>query len=103
MVGSVIAGGTYLAEAGPYALIPAWAHSAAAEPVDDTAPVSPRPAPTIDPASECDVHYPGLCIPPVSYNGDMECDDLMAQDFRVLPGDPHGLDVDNDGIGCEQP
>ena len=39
--------------------------------------------------------------------GDMDCSDFgswrEAQDFYEAngPGDPHGLDRDNDGIACE--
>ena len=42
-----------------------------------------------------------------SFAQDMNCSDFRswreAQDFyeRSGPGDPHGLDRDNDGIACE--
>src|SRR5215208_3528369 len=53
------------------------------------------------PATEermCDPSYPGLCIPPTP--PDLDCDNISARNFRVLPPDPHRFDDDNDGIGC---
>src|SRR5829696_7751274 len=53
------------------------------------------------PATEermCDPSYPGLCIPPPP--PDLDCDNISARNFRVLPSDPHRFDDDNDGIGC---
>jgi len=50
--------------------------------------------------TECDPSYPDVCIasPPPNLN----CQNINARNFRVLPPDPHGLDGnDNDGIGCE--
>ena len=44
---------------------------------------------------------------PALAQSDMNCSDFSswqeAQDFyeRAGPGDPHGLDRDNDGIACE--
>ena len=32
---------------------------------------------------------------------DLNCPDIRARRFRVLPPDPHGFDSDHDGIGCE--
>jgi PKD repeat protein len=49
--------------------------------------------------TECDPSYPDVCIPPPPPN--LTCDDISARDFEVLPPDPHGLDTDSDGIGCE--
>jgi PKD repeat protein len=46
----------------------------------------------------CDPSYPGLCIPPPP--PDLDCDNISARNFRVLPPDPHRFDDDNDGIGC---
>jgi hypothetical protein len=31
----------------------------------------------------------------------LTCDDVEASNFEVQSPDPHGFDVDNDGIGCE--
>src|SRR5215213_4657139 len=42
------------------------------------------------PATEermCDPSYPGLCIPPPP--PDLDCDNISARNFRVLPPDPH--------------
>ncbi len=47
----------------------------------------------------CDSSYPDMCIPPAPPN--LNCDDIGARNFEVLPPDPHGFDGDNDGIGCE--
>ena len=33
--------------------------------------------------------------------GDLDCDELAESDFDPIPGDPHGLDADGDGTGCE--
>jgi hypothetical protein len=50
--------------------------------------------------SACDSSYPDVCIPPPP--PDLNCDDISARNFEVLPPDPHGFDGnDNDGIGCE--
>jgi hypothetical protein len=49
---------------------------------------------------ECDASYPDVCIasPPPNLN----CENISARNFRVLPPDPHGFDGnDSDGIGCE--
>ena len=53
------------------------------------------------PATEeriCDPSYPGLCIPPPP--PDLDCENISARNFSVLPPDPHRFDDDNDGIGC---
>ncbi len=47
----------------------------------------------------CDPSYPDVCIPP--WPPDLNCGDIRYANFKVLPDDPHGLDADNDGIGCE--
>jgi micrococcal nuclease len=72
-------------------------------------PVTPAPAPAPAPApppaagpssGNCDPAYPDLCIPVGS--PDLDCKDVSARRFRVLPPDPHGFDGnDNDGLGCE--
>jgi micrococcal nuclease len=57
-----------------------------------TSPVKP-------PSSACHPAYPDLCLP---VNGpDLDCRDIPQRSFRVLPPDPHHLDRDRDGIGCE--
>ncbi|WP_243149725.1 excalibur calcium-binding domain-containing protein [Thermaerobacter sp. PB12/4term] len=40
-----------------------------------------------------------MCIPPPP--PDLDCRDIPYRGFRVLPPDPHRLDRDRDGIGCE--
>jgi Excalibur calcium-binding domain len=49
--------------------------------------------------SRCSPAYPGLCLPPPP--PDLDCGDISARNFRVLRPDPHRLDGDGDGIGCE--
>ena len=49
--------------------------------------------------SRCDPSYPDVCLPPPP--PDLDCSDLDEHDFEVRPPDPHGLDRDHDGIGCE--
>ena len=47
----------------------------------------------------CDSSYPTICIKPPA--PDLNCDDITGNDFKVLSPDPHGLDRNGDGIGCE--
>ena len=53
------------------------------------------------PAGECDPSYPTICLPPPP--PDLDCPEIPYTDFQVLPPDPHRLDADEDGIGCESP
>ena len=48
--------------------------------------------------NNCDPSYPDACISPPP--PDLDCDNISARNFRVLPPDPHRFDDDNDGIGC---
>ena len=48
--------------------------------------------------TDCDSSYPDLCLPS---SPDVNCVDISDKRFTVLPPDPHGLDKDEDGIGCE--
>jgi PKD repeat protein len=57
------------------------------------------PSPTIPEEPVCDPSYPDLCIPPPP--PDLDCDDVSASNFEVLPPDPHEFDGNNDGVGCE--
>lgn len=50
--------------------------------------------------SDCDPSYPTICIPPDAK--DIDCDQLPYVGFAVVGEDRHGLDADNDGIGCER-
>ncbi len=54
----------------------------------------------VDPASaaECDPNYLP-CIPPPP--PDLNCDDIGFGVRVIGPEDPHGLDRDGDGVGCE--
>lgn len=51
----------------------------------------------------CDPNYAGACVPP--YPPDVDCPDLrrlgLALPVRVIGSDPHRLDGDHDGWGCE--
>ena len=51
-------------------------------------------------AGRCDPAYPTVCVPPPP--PDLDCKDIPHRGFKVLPPDPHGLDRDRDGIGCER-
>jgi len=51
------------------------------------------------PTASCDPAYPDVCIPPPP--PDLDCPDVGARDFTVLPPDPHHFDRDRDGVGCE--
>ncbi|MGA1623925.1 MAG: thermonuclease family protein, partial [Synechocystis sp.] len=48
----------------------------------------------------CDPAYPDFCLAPGI--PDLDCKDVSARRFRVLPPDPHRFDGDGDGIGCEK-
>ena len=47
----------------------------------------------------CDPAYPDFCIRPPP--PDRDCNEIPGSNFTVLPPDPHNLDLDGDGIGCE--
>ena len=47
----------------------------------------------------CDESYPDVCI--AVYPPDLDCDEIIYSNFRVIGNDPHGFDTDYDGIGCE--
>ena len=56
------------------------------------------------PASDgkCDPNYAGGCVPP--YPPDVDCADIRALGIapvRIVGSDPHRLDGDGDGWGCE--
>ena len=48
----------------------------------------------------CDPDYAGACIPPPP--PDVNCDQITARNFRVVGTDVDHLDVDGDGIACEE-
>jgi Flp pilus assembly pilin Flp len=51
----------------------------------------------------CDPGYTGACVPP--HPPDLDCSDLEARGIAVpvtiVGGDPHNLDPDGDGVGCD--
>lgn len=49
-------------------------------------------------AASCDPNYSGACVPP--YPPDLNCPDIGTS-VQVVGSDPHGLDGDRDGWGCE--
>ncbi len=54
------------------------------------------------PNGKCDPNYSGGCVPP--YPPDVDCADIRALGIapvRVIGADPHRLDGDGDGWGCE--
>ena len=54
------------------------------------------------PPSECSPYYPTVCLP--NPPPDINCPQLAPMvNIPTLPPDPHGLDADHDGIGCEEP
>lgn len=60
------------------------------------------PAATPPPSRRCDPNYSGGCVPP--YPPDLDCADIRALGIapvRVIGSDPHRLDGDGDGYGCE--
>jgi len=60
---------------------------------------TPKPSPKPTHSANCDPAYPDFCIPPSP--PDLDCGDIDANNFTVLPPDPHRFDGDHDGIGCE--
>ena len=67
---------------------------------------TPEPPPPPPPAQNCDPGYIGVCIQ--IGIGDYDCaggsgngPNYVQGPFQVVGPDPHGLDGDNDGWGCE--
>jgi Flp pilus assembly pilin Flp len=62
---------------------------------------APSSAPLKPPVVSCDPNYGGACVP--MYPPDVDCSDLRALGIgqvTVLDSDPHKLDPDEDGVGC---
>jgi uncharacterized repeat protein (TIGR01451 family) len=63
-------------------------------------PASPPPPPS---AGGCHPSYPSVCIPPPP--PDLDCADIPYRDFaaplNAPDPDPHDLDGDEDGVGCQ--
>jgi endonuclease YncB( thermonuclease family) len=60
------------------------------------------PATNPPPNGKCDPNYSGACVPPPP--PDLDCADIRAMGIapvRVVGSDPHRLDGDHDGLGCE--
>jgi micrococcal nuclease len=60
------------------------------------------PAKIAPAAGRCDPNYAGGCVPPPP--PDLDCADIRALGIapvRVIGSDPHRLDGDGDGLGCE--
>jgi micrococcal nuclease len=58
----------------------------------------PAPPASSPPGAACDPNYAGACVPP--FPPDADCADVGAR-VQVTGADPHGLDADGDGVGCE--
>ena len=83
-------------------LRPLYAFDALLQPPEPTQPPPQQPPQT----SNCDPSYPDVCFPIGA--ADYDCaggsgngPNYIQGPIRVLPPDPHGLDRDGDGIGCE--
>jgi hypothetical protein len=55
-------------------------------------------APSTSTDSSCDPSYPAMCIR--NDAEDLDCSNIGATQFVVVPPDRHGLDTDHDGFGC---
>jgi micrococcal nuclease len=65
-------------------------------------PASPSQTPSPTHAQGCDPNYAGGCVPPAP--PDLDCADIRQLGIapvRVVGSDPHRLDADGDGYGCE--
>jgi endonuclease YncB( thermonuclease family) len=60
------------------------------------------PLPVARSSGTCDPNYAGGCVPPAP--PDLDCADIRALGIapvRIVGADPHRLDGDGDGFGCE--
>jgi hypothetical protein len=57
------------------------------------------PKKQLKPRGDCHPSYPGVCITPPP--PDLDCGDIPQRRFKVKGSDPHRLDGDGDGVGCE--
>lgn len=74
-----------------------WANCQAPEPPPSTNEPEPSDDEDISDGS-CDPNYAGACVP--VYPPDVDCADIGVT-VTVVGADPHGLDADGDGYGCE--
>ena len=70
------------------------------EPMPDPPSTTTTTTTTTTTPPNCDPSYPTVCIPPPP--PDLNCPDISHRNFQVIGNDPHGFDVDDDGIGCEE-
>ena len=54
---------------------------------------------TLTVENNCDHSYPDVCIP--AWPPDLDCSEILHNNFKVLQPDQHGFDRDKNGIGCE--
>lgn len=81
---------------------PTSAKVATSAPSKATATMTRVPMPTHTPTARgqhCHPSYPTLCLPG---SPDLDCADIPQKNFPVEPPDPHRLDGDGDGVGCER-
>jgi len=67
--------------------------------------VEPEPVPAEPSVSDCDPNYSGACLDPSAYDYDCEGGSGDGPEYtgyvQVVGDDPHDLDSDGDGTGCE--
>jgi hypothetical protein len=51
----------------------------------------------MSPEPQCNDSYSDVCILP-----DIDCSDILVNNFKVKGLDPYNLDTDGDGIACER-
>ncbi len=73
--------------------------STACDPSGDPACSDTSSTTSTSDTSTCDPNYEGACVP--MDQGDVNCSDLSATNFRSVGTDPYNLDPDKDGIACE--
>jgi hypothetical protein len=67
---------------------------------DESGACLPLPPTTPPPGGNCHPSYPNNCIPPPP--PDRNCGGSgVPNNVKVVPPDPHRLDGDKDGVGCE--
>jgi len=59
-----------------------------------------KPPQSVETAFDCEPSYPTICLPPPPPG--LNCSDVAHRRFEVLSPDPHRLDGDRDGVGCER-
>ena len=99
----VILAALALARAGDGRALDAAAAWSAPRPLDVARALALLPFVVGAPSREnCEPAYPTVCLPPPP--PDINRPQLLPLvNIPTLPPDPHGLDADKDGIGCEEP